>query len=184
MSDFVHLHCHTEYSLLDGAIRLKDLCERAREFGMPACAITDHGNMYGAAYFYTTCKDFGIKPIFGCEVYVCRDHTDKSADSAYARQRNHLILLAQNNIGYHNLVKLVSKSFIDGFYYKPRVDKGLLRQYAEGITCLSACLAGEIPEAILASDPDRAKELIGEYRSIYPGRFYLELQYNGIDIPC
>ncbi|MCR5563704.1 MAG: DNA polymerase III subunit alpha [Desulfovibrio sp.] len=181
MSDFVHLHCHTEYSLLDGAIRLKDLCSRAREFGMPACAITDHGNMYGAAYFYTACKDSGIKPIFGCEVYVCRDHTDKSADSAYARHRNHLILLAQNNIGYHNLVKLISRSYIDGFYYKPRVDKDLLRRYAEGITCLSACLAGEIPEAILASDLDRAKELIGEYRSIYPNRFYLELQYNGID---
>ena len=143
MSDFVHLHCHTEYSLLDGAIRIKDLCARAKDYGMPACAITDHGNMFGAAYFYAACKDFGIKPIFGCEVYVCHDHTDKTSE--LARRRHHLILLAQNEQGYHNLVKLVSHGFLDGFYYKPRVDKELLRRYAEGLTCLSACIAGEIP---------------------------------------
>ncbi len=97
MSDFVHLHCHTEYSLLDGAIRIKDLCARAKDYGMPACAITDHGNMFGAAYFYAACKDFGIKPIFGCEVYVCHDHTDKTSE--LARRRHHLILLAQNEQG-------------------------------------------------------------------------------------
>ena len=117
MSEFVHLHCHTEYSLLDGAIRLNDLCARAKDFGMPAAAITDHGNLYGAAYFYTTCKSYGIKPVIGCEVYVTRDHRDK--DSEFSRVRHHLILLAKNNEGYHNLVRLVSKGFLDGFHYKP-----------------------------------------------------------------
>nr|WP_296985557.1 DNA polymerase III subunit alpha [uncultured Desulfovibrio sp.] len=180
MSDFVHLHCHTEYSLLDGAIRIKDLCARAKDFGMPACAITDHGNLFGAAYFYQGCKDFGIKPIFGCEVYVCHDHTDKKTDSPLARRRHHLILLAQNKTGYHNLVKLVSHGFLDGFYYKPRVDKGLLRKYSEGLICLSACIAGEIPRAILADDMDLARKLTHEYADIYPNRFYLELQSNGL----
>ena len=159
MSDFVHLHCHTEYSLLDGAIRIKDLCARAKDFGMPACAITDHGNLFGAAYFFQGCKDFGVKPIFGCEVYVCQDHKDKSTDSPLARRRNHLILLAQNITGYHNLVKLVTQGYLEGFYYKPRVDKPLLRKCSEGLICLSACIAGEIPRAILADDervsPDR-----------------------------
>jgi len=180
MSDFVHLHCHTEYSLLDGAIRIKDLCARAKDYGMPACAITDHGNLFGAAYFFQGCKDFGIKPIFGCEVYVCQDHLDKSTDSPLARRRNHLILLAQNSTGYHNLVKLVTKGYLEGFYYKPRVDKALLRKYSEGLVCLSACIAGEIPRAILADDMDKALSLTREYADIYPDRFYLELQSNGL----
>ncbi|MGV6994387.1 DNA polymerase III subunit alpha [Desulfovibrio sp. QI0430] len=180
MSDFVHLHCHTEYSLLDGAIRIKDLCARAKDFGMPACAITDHGNLFGAAYFYQGCKDYGVKPIFGCEVYVCHDHKDKSTDSPLARRRNHLILLAQNTTGYHNLVKLVTQGYLEGFYYKPRVDKPLLRKYSEGLVCLSACIAGEIPRAILADDMDKALNLTQEYADIYPDRFYLELQSNGL----
>lgn len=180
MSDFVHLHCHTEYSLLDGAIRIKDLCARAKDFGMPACAITDHGNLFGAAYFYQGCKDYGVKPIFGCEVYVCHDHKDKSTDSPLARRRNHLILLAQNTTGYHNLVKLVTQGYLEGFYYKPRVDKPLLRKYSEGLVCLSACIAGEIPRAILADDMDKALSLTREYADIYPDRFYLELQSNGL----
>ncbi|WP_374289881.1 DNA polymerase III subunit alpha [Desulfovibrio desulfuricans] len=180
MSDFVHLHCHTEYSLLDGAIRIKDLCARAKDFGMSSCAITDHGNLFGAAYFFQGCKDYGVKPIFGCEVYVCQDHTDKSTDSPLARRRNHLILLAQNNTGYHNLVKLVTKGYLEGFYYKPRVDKPLLRKYSEGLVCLSACIAGEIPRAILADDMDKALSLTREYADIYPDRFYLELQSNGL----
>ncbi|MDE7242037.1 DNA polymerase III subunit alpha, partial [Desulfovibrio sp.] len=179
MSDFVHLHCHTEYSLLDGAIRIKDLCARAKDNGMAACAITDHGNLFGAAYFYSACKDFGLKPILGCEVYTCADHTDKSPETG--KLRNHLILLAQNDTGYHNLVKLVSHGFLDGFYYKPRVDKAQLRRYSEGLVCLSACLAGEIPRAILAKDMDKARALADEYAAIYPGRFYLELQSNGLD---
>ncbi|GFH62546.1 MAG: DNA polymerase III subunit alpha [Candidatus Desulfovibrio kirbyi] len=180
MSDFVHLHCHTEYSLLDGSIRIRDLCDCAKNFGMPACAITDHGNLFGAARFYFACKDVGIKPIIGCEVYVCRDHTDKSRTLDAVRNSYHLILLAQNAAGYRNLVKLVTKSFLDGFYYTPRVDKALLRAHAEGLVCLSACMAGEIPSALSASDADGALRLTREYAAIYPDRFYLELQANGL----
>ena len=180
MSDFVHLHCHTEYSLLDGAIRLKDLCSRAKDFGMTAACVTDHGNMHAAAHFYKACKSVEIKPIIGCEVYTCHDHLDKSSDNA--KTRNHLILLAQNDEGYHNLARLVTRGWLDGFYYKPRVDKGLLRQYAAGLICLSACLSGEIPRAIL--DPKRGMDaaiaLAREYAQIYPGRFFLELQENGL----
>lgn len=178
MSDFAHLHCHTEYSLLDGAIRLKDLCQRSVDFGMKSCAITDHGNLFGAAYFYTTCKDFGLKPILGCEVYTCRNHEDKSAETG--KFRNHLILLARNDVGYHNLVKLVSHGFLEGFYYKPRVDKAQIARYAEGLICLSACISGEIPKAILREDMKAARELALEYAKIFPGRFYLELQENGL----
>ena len=184
MSEFVHLHCHTEYSLLDGAIRLKDLCARAKDFGMPAAAITDHGNLYGAGYFYTTCKDYGIKPVIGCEVYVNHDHTDK--DSEFARVRHHLILLAKNNEGYHNLVRLVSRGYLDGFHYKPRVDKALLRRYSEGLITLSACLAGEIPRTLLGQNKllpnggvfEDAINLTHEYMDIFDGRFYLEVQSN------
>lgn len=181
MADFVHLHCHTEYSLLDGAIRIQDVCARAKEYGMSACAITDHGNMFGTAYFFKGCKDAGIKPILGCEVYVCQDHKNKSAESPTSRLRHHLILLARNMTGYHNLVKLVTAGYVEGFYYKPRVDKKQLHTYAQGLTCLSACLAGEIPRAILAGDMDSARSHIREYAAIYPGHFYLELQSNGLD---
>lgn len=179
MSEFVHLHCHTEYSLLDGAIRLKDLCTRAKDQGMPAVAITDHGNLFGAAQFYSECKKVGIKPIIGCEVYVCHDHTDK--DSELAKKRYHLILLAQNLEGYHNLVRLVTLGFLEGFHYKPRVDKAQLRAHSEGIIALSACIAGEVPRALLNSGPDAALALAQEYAEIYPDRFYLELQSNGLD---
>ncbi len=179
MPDFVHLHCHTEYSLLDGAIRLQDLCNRAHEFGMPAAAITDHGNMFGATHFYKICKKAGVKPIIGCEVYTCNDHTDRT--SSLARKRNHLVLLAQNNAGYQNLVRLVTKGYLEGFYTKPRVDKKLLRKYSEGIICLSACISGEIPRAIRDNDMDKALELTREYMDIYPNRFYLELQVNGLE---
>ncbi len=178
MSSFVHLHCHTEYSLLDGAIRLKDLCNRAHEWGMPAAAITDHGNLYGATHFYAQCKSVGIKPIIGCEVYVCHDHTDRESDRA--RKRHHLVLLAQNTLGYHNLVRLVTEGWLYGLYYKPRVDKEILRKYSEGIIALSACLAGEIPRAIVAGNMDGARDLIQEYADIYPDRFYLEIQENGL----
>ncbi|MDR3358405.1 MAG: DNA polymerase III subunit alpha [Desulfovibrio sp.] len=180
MSDFVHLHCHTEYSLLDGAIRLKDLCARAKDYGMDACAVTDHGNLHGAVRFYKCCKEFGLKPVIGCEVYVCPDHADKT--SARAKTRHHLVLLAQSNDGYHNLVKLVTRGALDGFYYKPRVDKALLRSYAEGIVCLSACIAGEVPRAVRTGDMDEALRLAREYADIYPGRFYLELQSNGLAV--
>ena len=126
MSDFVHLHCHTEYSLLDGAIRIGDLCSKAKDFGMQAAAITDHGNLYGALRFYLEAKKVGIKPIIGCEVYVCDDHTNRDAEKR--RERFHLVLLAQNLEGYHNLVRLVSHGALYGFYDKPRVDKALLQR--------------------------------------------------------
>ena len=184
MPSFVHLHCHTEFSLLDGAIRLNDLCTRAKEFGMPAAAITDHGVMYGAASFYTCCKSAGIKPILGCEVYVAQDHKDTT--SAFSKVRHHLILLAQNNEGYHNLVRLVTKGCLEGYHYRPRVDKTLLRQYSEGLIALSACIAGEIPRTLLGTNkllPEGGTEedavaLAQEYASIYPDRFYLEIQAN------
>ena len=138
---FVHLHMHTEYSLLDGANRIKDLPIRAKELGMDAMAITDHGVMFGAIDFYKACKSNGIKPIIGCEVYVApRKMKDK--DPVLDYKYNHLILLAKDNNGYKNLTKLVSLGFTDGFYYKPRIDKEALEKYHEGLICCSACLAG------------------------------------------
>ena len=178
MSEFIHLHCHTEYSLLDGAIRLKDLCRRANEFGMKACAITDHGNMFGAARFYKACREHEIKPILGCEAYICKNHKDKSTETG--RAYHHLILLAQNITGYHNLAKLVTESYMEGFYYKPRIDKHLLRKYNEGLICLSACISGEIPATLLSGDFNGAMAIAEEYASIFPGRFYLEIQSNGL----
>ena len=175
---FTHLHLHTEYSLLDGACRIPKLVERIKALGMTSCAITDHGVMYGCIDFYSAMKDAGIKPIIGCEVYVCHDHLDKTSE--LARKRNHLILLSENIEGYHNLVKLVSRSYLEGFHYKPRVDKAMLRQYSEGLICLSACIAGEIPRALNAGDMDGAIALAREYADIYPDRFYLELQSNSL----
>ena len=144
MPDFVHLHVHTEYSLLDGACRLKTLVSKAKELGQKSLAITDHGVMYGVIDFYRECKAQGIKPVIGCEVYVAprtrHDKQHRIDNSPY-----HLILLCKNNQGYQNLIKLVSAGFIEGFYSKPRVDRELLLQNHEGLVCLSACLAGEIP---------------------------------------
>ena len=176
---FVHLHNHTEYSLLDGAAKIENLVERARDYGMPACAITDHGVMYGAISFYEKCKEAGVKPIIGCEVYVCNDHKERAGrkgDSAC-----HLVLLAENAQGYSNLCHLVSLGFLEGFYYKPRVDKALLHQYHEGLICLSACIAGEIPELILNGQSAQAKELTIEYRDIFGAdNFFIELQSHGL----
>ena len=174
MTDFVHLHCHTEYSLLDGAIRIDDLCAKAKDFGMPAVAITDHGNLYGALNFYTTAKKYGLKPLIGCEIYTCHDHTDKTSE--LASQRFHLVLLARNKAGYHNLVKLVSHGALHGFYRRPRVDKALLRQYSEGIIALSACIAGEVPRVFQRQGMEAALAVAREYAEIYPDRFFLELQ--------
>lgn len=178
MPDFVHLHCHTEYSFLLSTIHIRDLCERTSAYGMRSCAITDHGNLFGAPSFYFACKDYGLNPIIGCELFVCADHRNKSQETG--RQNNHLLLLARNNTGYQNLVRLVNHGFLDGFFGIPRVDKSQLRRYAEGLICLSACLSGEIPNAILANDMDKARALASEYASIYGGDFYLELQANGL----
>ena len=144
---FTHLHVHTEYSLLDGSNKIKELIGRVKELGMDSVAITDHGVMYGVIDFYREAKKNGIRPIIGCEVYVApgsRFEKEGRDDSRYY----HLVLLAENDVGYHNLIKIVSRGFTEGFYYKPRVDKELLRQYSEGIIALSACLAGEVPSYI------------------------------------
>ncbi len=175
MSKFTHLHCHTEYSLLDGAIRIGDLCSRAVDLGMPAAAITDHGNLFGALTFYLTAKKFGIKPIIGCEVYVAhKNHTDNE------KLRYHLVLLAMNNAGYQNLIKIVTTGWLEGFYYKPRVDKQILKNHNEGIIALSACLQGEVQHAIRKNGFAKALECAGQYADIFPDRFYLELEANGI----
>ena len=179
MPNFVHLHIHSEFSLLDGANRIKDLPVRAKELGMEAMAITDHGNMFGAVDFYKACKANGIKPIIGCEVYVAprsRFDKDPNLDAKYS----HLILLAKDNQGYKNLAQLVSMGYTEGFYYKPRIDHEILEKYHEGLVCLSACLAGEVNQAILANDMEKAKEVALWFKSIFKEDYYLEIQNNGI----
>ncbi|MBQ2000296.1 MAG: DNA polymerase III subunit alpha, partial [Clostridia bacterium] len=178
---FVHLHVHTEYSLLDGACRIKELAKAAKNLGQSALAITDHGVMYGAVEFYEACKAEGVKPIIGCEVYVAaRSHTDKvhELDS----ENNHLVLLCKNKLGYQNLIKLVSKGFVDGFYNKPRIDHELLEQYHDGLIALSACLAGEIPKALSANDYNKAVETAKWYQNVFgKDNFFIEIQNHGID---
>ena len=179
MPDFVHLHVHSEYSLLDGMSRIKDLPVRAKELGMKAIALTDHGVMYGAVEFYKECTKNNIKPIIGCEVYVApRSRFDKEPgiDSGY----NHLILLAKNKIGYQNLSKLVSLSFIEGYYYKPRIDLEILEKYSEGLICLSACLAGSLSQAIIKNDMKKAEEIALWHKQIFKDDYYIEIQHNGL----
>ena len=179
MSKFVHLHVHSEYSLLDGANRIKDLPVRAKELGMDAMALTDHGVMYGAVDFYKECKKNGIKPIIGCEVYVApRSRFDKEPgiDNDYS----HLILLAKNKKGYENLIKLVSIGFIEGFYYKPRIDNEVLEKYSEGIIALSACLAGAINKQILKNNMEEAEKIALWFKKVFKEDYYLEIQNNGL----
>ncbi|HHV71269.1 MAG TPA: DNA polymerase III subunit alpha [Clostridia bacterium] len=180
MQDFCHLHVHTEYSLLDGAARIKKLVAKAKDLGMKALAITDHGVMYGVLDFYKECQKQGIKPIIGCEVYVApRTMHDKAPH--FDDNQYHLVLLAKDNEGYQNLLKLVSLGYIEGFYYKPRIDRNVLRQYSKGLIGLSACLAGEIPQNILEGKIEQAKKLCLEYLDILgEGNFYLELQDHGM----
>lgn len=181
MDNFVHLHVHTEYSLLDGACRIKNLVKRVAEMGQKAVAITDHGVMYGCVDFYKEAKKAGIKPIIGCEVYVAsRGRMDKIRE--YDGEHNHLVLLCKNDVGYRNLIKLVSMGFTEGFYGKPRVDHELLEKYHEGLICLSACLAGEIPRQLLRDGYEKAKQTALWYDSVFGrGNYYLEIQYHGID---
>ena len=179
MSDFIHLHTHSEYSLLDGASRLKDLVAKAKELGMPAIALTDHGVMYGIIEFYEQAKKQGIKPIIGCEVYVAPgSRFDKArGDESYT----HLVLLAENNQGYRNLMKLVTLSFFDGFYYKPRVDKEILEQYHEGLIASSACLAGQVARHLMQDNYEAAKEEALYFNTLFGrGSFFLEVQDHGI----
>ena len=179
MTEFVHLHVHSEYSLLDGANRIKDLPKRAKELGMDAIALTDHGVMFGAIEFYKECKKNDVKPIIGCEVYIApRTRFDKepNIDNKYS----HLILLAKDNNGYKNLAKLVSIGFTEGFYYKPRIDWDILKQYHEGLIALSGCLAGSVNQAILKNDMDRAREIAKSFKELFKEDYYLEIQYNGL----
>ena len=178
---FVHLHVHTEYSLLDGSNKIKEYVARVKELGMNAAAITDHGAMYGCIDFYKECLAQGIKPIMGCEVYVAPgSRFDKETGSGSARY-HHLVLLAENDTGYANLTKIVSRGFVEGFYYKPRVDKALLRQFHEGLIATSACLAGEVASELTARQYDKAKEVALEYEQIFgKGNFFLELQDHGL----
>lgn len=182
MSEFVHLHNHTEYSFLDGAIKIKDLVKRAVEYGMPALAITDHGGMFGAIEFHHACIAAGIKPVIGFEAYVApRSRFDKTR-AGDEKAANHLVLLAKDDTGYRNLLKLSSIGYTEGFYYKPRVDLEALRENAEGIIATSACIAGAIPRAIIDGKRARAKELIEEHLRIFgEGNFYLEIQRHGME---
>ena len=181
-SDFVHLHLHTEYSLLDGACRISDVVDKAHACKMPAVAMTDHGNMFGAIEFYKTAQDKGLKPIIGCETYLAPgSRLDKKAGNA-RDAAFHLVLLAKDDTGYKNLVKLLSTAHLEGFYYKPRIDKEILAQHSKGLIGLTACLKGEIPSKIRQGQMDLAKTTLDEYRQIFePGDFYLELQDHGIE---
>ncbi|MBR2885461.1 MAG: PHP domain-containing protein, partial [Clostridia bacterium] len=163
---FTHLHVHSEYSLLDGMSRIKELPKRAKELGQTAIALTDHGVMYGVVDFYKACVAEGIKPIIGCEVYTTKDRTDKSGGRG-ENETNHLVLLCKNDEGYHNLIQIVSAGFVDGFYYRPRVDMEVLNKYKGGLIALSACLAGEIPKALMVGNFDRAKEIVEEYKELF-----------------
>ena len=176
MNGFVHLHIHSEFSLLDGANRIKDLPVRAKELGMKAIALTDHGVMFGAVNFFKECKKNDIKPIIGCEVYVAprsRFSKESNLDSEYS----HLILLVKNKTGYQNLIKLVSLSFTEGFYYKPRIDLEILEKYSEGLICLSACLAGSINQAILRDDIEKAKEIALWHKKVFGEDYYIDLLF-------
>ena len=178
---FTHLHVHTEYSLLDGACRIQKVVARARELGMDSLAITDHGVMFGVVDFYKECLKQGIHPVIGCEVYLAaRRMTDK--DPEKDRAYSHLILLAENNEGYHNLIKIVSLGFTQGYYYKPRVDKEVLRAHSEGIICLSGCLAGKIQHCLVSRDYDGARREAIEMREIFgEENFFLEIQDQGLE---
>lgn len=177
MTPFVHLHVHSEYSLLDGAARIKELPKRAKELGQSALAITDHGVMYGVVDFYTACKKEGVKPIIGCEMYVAEDLTEKTQA---AREYAHLILLAKNNQGYKNLMRLASIASVEGYYYKPRVDYPTIEKYKEGLICLSACIAGDIPQLLLAGKKQQAYDLAARLKGMFGGDFYLEIQDHGL----
>ncbi len=179
MSDFVHLHVHTEYSLLDGACRISQLVKRVKELGQPAVAITDHGSMYGVVEFYKACRAEQVQPIIGCEVYVApRSRFDKVAQ--FDMKPYHLVLLCKNAEGYQNLIRLVSAGYIDGFYNKPRIDRELLKEHHEGLIALSACLAGEIPRALTQNDLEHAKEAAEFYHSLFGEDYYIEIQNHGI----
>ena len=179
---FVHLHLHTEFSLLDGACRIKKLVERVKDLGQEAVAITDHGCMYGVIDFYRACKAAGVKPIIGCEVYVApRGRTRFQKVHEYDSRYNHLVLLCRNEEGYRNLSYMVSKGYLEGFYIKPRIDLDLLREHTGGLIACSACMSGEVSRLLLAGDYDQAKAVALEMRELFgEDGYYLEMQDHGI----
>jgi len=175
---FVHLHCHTDYSLLDGACDIDQLMQLAVEQKMPAVAMTDHGNLFGAVKFYNAARHAGVHPVIGCEMYVARGGHKSRSEGDY----NHLVLLCENQEGYRNLIKLVSTAYLDGFYYKPRVDMDLLAQHSKGLIALSACLKGHIAETILSDQYDEAKRLAFTYADIFgKNNYFLEVQDHHLD---
>src|SRR3954452_1239318 len=181
-ADFVHLHLHTEYSLLDGACRLDKLMDRAHALKFSSLSITDHGVLYGAIDFYQAARAKGIKPIIGCEVYVAPgSRLEKKSSSGGRDVYNHLVLLAKNEVGYQNLTRLVTAAHLEGYYYKPRIDKEILAAHKEGLLALSGCLASEIPECIQKEQLTKARDAIDWFKqTLGPENFYLELQNHGI----
>ncbi len=179
---FVHLHCHTHYSLLDGFNRIPELVKQTKQLGMNACAITDHGNLYGAIEFYAKCRENDVNPIIGYEAYVAPGDRREKKPHSSGEKYYHLTLLAKNNVGFRNLIKLSSIAFLEGFYYSPRIDRPLLEEYSEGLICLSGCLAGEMNQYILKGEPKKALELVKWYERVFKEDFYLEIQNNGLDL--
>lgn len=178
VSDFVHLHNHTHHSVLDGLTKIPKLVKKIKDCGMEACAITDHGTMSGVIEFYQNCHDQQIKPIIGIETYVAaRGHMDK--DITKDKMRYHLTLLAMDNQGYENLMRLSSTANIDGMYFKPRIDKQLLKQYSEGVICLSGCMGGELSDELKNGNYQKAKQVAEEYQAIFGDRYYIEVQEHG-----
>ncbi len=181
MADFVHLHVHTDYSLLDGASSIKKLVSRAKELGMNALAITDHGNMFGALRFWKECKAQDINPLIGCEFYVAPENRTQRTGTEAGNKYYHLVLIAKNEEGYRNLMVLTSRSYTEGMYYKPRIDEELIRQYSGGLVCLSACIAGQLPSLLMEGKTAEAEKLVRDYRGIFgPENYYIELQDHGI----
>ncbi len=181
MTEFVHLHNHTDYSLLDGAMKIDDMVAKAKSFGMKSIAITDHGNMFGALNFYEKCRENGIKPIVGCEFYMAEGSRKIKSGTEFGNKYYHLILLAKDNTGYRNLMKLNSTAYIDGYYYKPRIDFEVLEQYHEGLVCSSACIAGIVPKLIINGKLDEATAMAMNFNDIFgKGNYFLELQNHGI----
>src|SRR6516225_3657672 len=181
LADFVHLHLHTEYSLLDGACRIDEVLDQVAAQKTPAIAVTEHGNLFSSVMFHDHARAKGVKPILGCEVYVAPgDRRVKSGNPG--ETANHLVLLAETNEGYHNLIKLVSAGYTEGFYYKPRIDKELLAQHARGLIGLSSCLKGEVAEGLSRQQERKALEAAAAYRDILgPENFFLEMQWHGIE---
>src|SRR5579871_2531116 len=180
MAQFVHLHLHTDYSLLDGACDVEKLCQRVQQLGMPAVAMTDHGNIFGAVHFVNAAHKYGVKPIVGCELYVCKkdDHRAAPEGDTY----NHLLVLAENEEGYRNLVKITSEASLHGFYYKPRVSKKFLAEHARGLIGLSGCLKGEVCESLMEGRYQQAHKAATFYREIFGAEnFFLEIQDQGLE---